>query len=87
MTSPTRAGRDLRWIDRAVRPQDDLFAFLNGAWLRGHVIPADRSQDGAFRDLRDRAEEDVRASVEEAATQPGPDARRIADGDGNGWCH
>jgi putative endopeptidase len=79
VTTPTRSGLDLRWIDRAVRPQDDLFSFVNGAWLRDHEIPADRAQDGAFRDLRDRAEEDVRAIVEEAATQPGDDARRIAD--------
>jgi putative endopeptidase len=79
VTTSTRSGLDLRWIDRAVRPQDDLFTFVNGAWLRDHEIPADRSQDGAFRDLRDRAEEDVRAIVEEAATRPGDDARRIAD--------
>ncbi len=79
MTTSTRSGLDLRWVDRAVRPQDDLFGFVNGTWLRGHEIPADRAQDGAFRDLRDRAEADVRAIVEEAAGQPGGSARRIAD--------
>jgi putative endopeptidase len=79
VTSPTRSGLDLRWIDHAVRPQDDLFSFVNGTWLRDYEIPADRAQDGAFRDLRDRAEADVRAIVEEAATQEGDDARRIAD--------
>ena len=79
MTTSTRSGLDLRWVDRAVRPQDDLFAFVNGAWLREHEIPADRAQDGAFRDLRDRAEADERAIVEEAASRPGDDARRIAD--------
>jgi putative endopeptidase len=75
----TRSGLDMRWIDRAVRPQDDLFGFVNGTWLRDHVIPADRAQDGAFRDLRDRAEADVRAIVEEAGSHPGPEARQIAD--------
>ncbi len=79
MTTSTRSGLDLRWVDRGVRPQDDLFGFVNGTWLRGHEIPADRAQDGAFRDLRDRAEADVRAIVEEAAAQPGESARRIAD--------
>ena len=79
MTTTTHSGLDLRWVDRAVRPQDDLFAFVNGSWLRGHQIPADRAQDGAFRDLRDRAEADVRAIVEEAASQPGDGARQIAD--------
>ena len=78
MTTPTPSGLDLRWVDPAVRPQDDLFAHLNGVYLREHEIPADRAQDGAFRDLRDRAEEDVRAIVEEAAHADGPDAERIA---------
>lgn len=63
MTTPSRSGLDLRWLDRAVRPQDDLFGFVNGIWLREHEIPADRAQDGAFRDLRDRAEADVRTLV------------------------
>ena len=78
MTTPTRSGLDLRWVDPAVRPQDDLFAHLNGVYLREHEIPADRAQDGAFRDLRDRAEADVRTIVEEAASAPGDDARTSA---------
>jgi putative endopeptidase len=69
MTTPTRSGLDLRWVDPAVRPQDDLFAHVNGRWLATHVIPGDRAQDGAFRVLRDRAEADVRAIVEEADGQ------------------
>ncbi|OLT16554.1 peptidase M13 [Pseudonocardia sp. CNS-139] len=78
-TSATRSGLDLRWVDAAVRPQDDLFGHVNGLWLRSHVIPDDRAQDGAFRALRDRAEEDVRAIVEGAAGEPGTDERKIAD--------
>jgi putative endopeptidase len=78
VTTPTRSGIDLRWVDPAVRPQDDLFAHLNGRYLREHEIPADRAQDGAFRDLRDRAEADVRAIVEDAASADGADARKIA---------
>ena len=69
MTTPTRSGLDLRWVDPAVRPQDDLFAHVNGRWLATHVIPDDRAQDGAFRVLRDRAEADVRAIVEGADGQ------------------
>jgi putative endopeptidase len=78
-TQPARTGLDLQWVDTATRPQDDLFQHVNGQWLRTHEIPADRSQDGAFYALRDRAEEDVRAIVEEAGSQPGDDARKIAD--------
>jgi putative endopeptidase len=78
-TSALRSGLDLRWVDPAIRPQDDLFSHINGQWLRTHVIPDDRAQDGAFRALYDKAEEDVRAIVEEADDAPGTDARKIAD--------
>ncbi|MFR9801009.1 M13 family metallopeptidase [Pseudonocardia sp. RS010] len=74
-----RSGLDLRWVDPGTRPQDDLFGHVNGRWLTSHVIPDDRAQDGAFRDLRDRAEEDVRAIVEGAGDLEGPEARQIAD--------
>ena len=47
--------------------------------MQTHVIPDDRAQDGAFRVLRDRAEADVRAIVEQAQGEPGSDAQRIAD--------
>jgi putative endopeptidase len=78
-TRPTRTGLDLSWVDAGTRPQDDLFGHVNGKYVRTHVIPDDRAQDGAFRALRDRAEADVRVIVDEAAGEPGSDARKIAD--------
>jgi putative endopeptidase len=78
-TRPTRTGLDLAWVDPGTRPQDDLFGHVNGKYLHTHVIPEDRAQDGAFRALRDRAEADVRAIVDEAAGEPGTDARKVAD--------
>ncbi|MBN4927635.1 M13 family metallopeptidase [Hoyosella rhizosphaerae] len=82
MTSAVKSGIDLAHRDDSVRPQDDLFEYLNGRWLAEHTIPADRSLDGAFRTLFDAAEENVRAIVEEAAASnaaPGTDAQRIGD--------
>jgi len=78
-TRPARSGLDLSWVDPGIRPQDDLFGHVNGRYLATHVIPEDRAQDGAFRALRDRAEADVRAIVEQADGEPGSDARKIAD--------
>ena len=49
------------------RPQDDLFRHVNGPWLATAEIPADRSADGAFYQLRDEAEKDSRAIIEDAA--------------------
>ncbi len=78
-TRPRHSGLDLDWIDAATRPQDDLFGHVNGRYLATHEIPEDRAQDGAFRTLRDRAEDDVRAIVEGAAAESGEEARKIAD--------
>ncbi|MEE6280392.1 M13 family metallopeptidase [Georgenia sp. MJ170] len=54
-------------MDRSVRPQDDLYRFINGSYVRDHVIPADRARDGAFMVLRDLSEERVRDIITAAA--------------------
>lgn len=51
-------------VDQTVRPQDDLFRHVNGAWLATAQIPDDKSAWGAFHQLRDRAEAAVRDIVE-----------------------
>ncbi|MBX5487051.1 MAG: M13 family metallopeptidase [Mycolicibacterium hassiacum] len=77
-----KSGIDLSHVDSAIRPQDDLFGHVNGRWLAGHQMPADRATDGAFRELHDRAEEQVRELIEQAAASgapPGTDEQRIGD--------
>jgi len=53
--------------DPSIRPQDDLFRFVNGGWLATAAIPADRPGSGAFTTLRDEAEMACRQIVEELA--------------------
>ncbi|QDZ41790.1 M13 family metallopeptidase [Corynebacterium sp. sy039] len=43
----------------------DLYRLVNGPWIDNHEIPADRGADGVFLALRDQAEEDVHAIVQE----------------------
>ncbi len=77
-----RSGLDLSYVDDHSRPQDDLFGHVNGRWLTDYEIPADRATDGAFRSLFDRAEEQVRDLITEAAASNAPagtDQRRIGD--------
>lgn len=50
---------------------NDLYAYVNGPWLSTHVIPDDRGVDGTFHRLRDDAEADVRAIVEEDTGRAG----------------
>jgi putative endopeptidase len=77
-----RSGIDLSHVDPDARPQDDLFGHVNGRWLADYEIPADRATDGAFRSLFDRAEEQVRDLITEAAeaqAETGTDQQRIGD--------
>ena len=68
-------------MDTSVDPGDDFFRYVNGGWLERTEIPADRSVYGAFSVLNDRAEERVKAIIEEAAAEedPSPEERRIGD--------
>jgi putative endopeptidase len=68
----TRSGIDLSALDPDVRPQDDLYAHVNGRWIASHEIPADRAMDGSFRALHDQAEEQVRDIITEAAALAEP---------------
>ena len=69
-------------FDRSVRPQDDLYRFVNGGWLARTEIPADRSNYGAFSKLADDVETNLKAIAEEAAASTaaaGTDQRMIGD--------
>lgn len=80
--SVPNSGIALSNIDHGVRPQDDLYKHVNGAWLTSTTIPDDRPLEGTFTALRDGAELAVREIIEEAAGK-GADAsgieRKIGD--------
>ncbi|MHA7268978.1 M13 family metallopeptidase [Arthrobacter sp. HLT1-20] len=67
----SHSGINLSNIDPNVRPQDDLFTHVNGAWLEAEVIPADRALTGSFITLRDTSEAAVKAIIEHAGAQAG----------------
>jgi predicted metalloendopeptidase len=75
-------GVDTTAFDRAVRPQDDFFRFVNGGWLARTEIPADASSWGAFNGLRERSREALRGILEEAARSnaaSGSEQRKLGD--------
>ncbi len=77
-----KSGIDPLGIDPDVRPQDDLFAHVNGGWLAATEIPADRGRYGTFDVLREQAEEHVREIIEEVAAgspTPGTVAAKVGD--------
>lgn len=59
-------GINTSYMDRSVKPSEDFFRFVNGAWLDKAEIPADRTRWGSFDELRKNTDEDVKAILEEA---------------------
>lgn len=75
-----RAGIDRQTFDSNVRVQDDLYRFVNGAWLDTMQIPSDKSNYGAFTALADISQKRIRELIEEAANsenEPGSVADKI----------
>ena len=75
-------GVDLDARDLSVKPGDNFFNHVNGAWLKNTQIPADRTRWGSFNILADKAERDVRAIIEDLAARssaPGSVEQKIGD--------
>ncbi|MHC2998416.1 M13 family metallopeptidase [Microbacterium sp. HJ5] len=80
MTDAPRSGLALDELSAEIRPQDDLFRHVNGAWLERTEIPEDKARWGSFHLIAEQAERDVHAIVEESqAAEPGTEARKIGD--------
>ena len=76
------SGLDLASFDRSIRPQDDLFRFVNGGWIARTPMPGERVVYTAAIEVQEKVETDLRAIIEElAASRPGKDspAQQIVD--------
>ncbi|HEU0224161.1 MAG TPA: M13 family metallopeptidase [Steroidobacteraceae bacterium] len=65
--APLVSGIDLSAMDRSVRPQDDLFRYVNGTWLADTPFPAEYASAGIGIMLFEKAQEDVQKILLEAA--------------------
>src|SRR5258705_9527116 len=83
-----RSGVDLNYVDHSVRPQDDLYRYLNGKWLDSFQLPPDKASYGSFTYVDDATQEQLRGIVDglvhgqAQATQAGnadAEVRKIAD--------
>ena len=68
------SGIDQSGFDDSVRPQDDFFDYVNGAWVKSTEIPADKARWGTFDALGEQSQKDVRTLVEEVSTAEGVEA-------------
>lgn len=74
------SGFDPAQFDSAVRPQDDLYAHVNGRWLAETVLEPTQAFRDTFVDLTDRVEIDLRRLLDELASadaEPGSTARTV----------
>jgi predicted metalloendopeptidase len=75
------SGVDTRYVDPAVRVQDDTYRHLNGKWLESFEIPADKASYDSFEAVRETTEAQLRGLVEDASragTSAAPAARKVA---------
>lgn len=74
------SGIDLAELSADIRPQDDLFRHVNGAWLARTEIPEDKARWGSFHLIAEQAEHDVKVIIEESTdADPGTETRKIGD--------
>ena len=76
------SGIDFNRVDTTVRPQDDFYRHVNGKWLKEFKLPDDKSRYATFTILREKAREDVKKIIEEAAetkSSNGSDNQKIGD--------
>ena len=70
-----RAGLQLQWMDRTVRPGDDFNRYVNGKWLDTFQIPADKTGFDPFEQLAELSETRLHAILDElVAKHPAPDS-------------
>ena len=75
-------GFDTTNFDKTVRPQDDFFRYVNGAWLKRTDIPADASSWGSFNELREMSRSALHTILEDASKSKaaaGTNERKVGD--------
>ncbi|BCK53100.1 M13 family metallopeptidase [Nocardia wallacei] len=73
-------GPDLSGVDEAVRPQDDLYRYVNGKWLREYQLPPDKAGYGSGSEAFERTQNQLREIIDGIKDpEPGTEAQHIRD--------
>jgi putative endopeptidase len=70
--APLQSGVELKYVDHSVRPQDDLYRYLNGKWLDSFQLPADKGTYGSFTYVDDTTQEQLRGLVDDLVQAQAP---------------
>jgi predicted metalloendopeptidase len=63
-TTTLVSGVELQYVDRTVRPQDDLYRHLNGKWLDSFQLPPDKASYGSLAFIDDATQDQLHSIVE-----------------------
>ena len=77
--SATASGIQTADMDLKIRPQDDLFLYANGTWLRDVAIPPDRSSYGVDSIMSERSLAQQRDLIEAAQSSADPQVHKVSD--------
>lgn len=69
-------------MDFSINPGDDFFKFANGNWLKNNPVPPDKVRYGAFDELTDLNQIQIKTLIEESAqldAEKGSDYQKIGD--------
>src|SRR5580658_426736 len=75
-------GLDAPDFDAAIRPQDDLYRYVNDKWLKRTEIPADNAAWSTFNDLQEKTRAQLRGMLEAAAAytaSTNPNERKLGE--------
>jgi putative endopeptidase len=73
------SGIQIADMDKSVRPQDDLFEYANGTWLKNVPIPPDRASYGVDAMMTEHSLLQQRDLIEAAQTSGDPEVRKVSD--------
>ncbi len=62
---------DTQNFDMSVKPTDDFFQYVNGAWVKNNPIPPDQSRWGSFSEVQERNFKILHEILDEAAANTG----------------
>ena len=66
------SGIDPANLDKSIRPGDDFYQYAAGGWLATHPIDDEHTSNGAFVDLYEKSQTDIRDLINEYASKPQP---------------
>jgi len=80
---PLKSGIDISHMNKTVKPQNNLYEYMNGNYLKALKIPEDKARYGSFDMIYEEAQKNLRGIIEEAAqakaNKAGSNPQKVGD--------